>query len=488
MESFELEELNTLRKIRKLKAKRSLVDFASYIKEDYSIQDFHRVIGEQIDRLSERKIKKLAIFVPPQMGKSELSSRMFPAYLLGKNPKEKIILLSYNKTKASEFVIDSKRIIESKRYNSLMPNSEVSGKDTDSYYEINKEGFVKGAGMDSGVTGTSASCIIIDDPFKGRNEANSKVMRDRVWGTYQDDIQTRKNNSTIELLLFTRWHEDDIAGRLLDPSNDYYDEEEAKEWTVLIFQALKEKDLPTINTVIYEDSRLIDESLWEERHNAKKYIKRRRINPTGFQSLDQQRPTAQEGNKIRKEWFEIRNENELPFDITTKTADFFIDGAFTDQTKNDETALLSCYYNKANRKLYIFNCSGIRKELYELLPYFKDYALANQYKPQSSVYIELKASGHPLKSMLSKVEYGGFNTRKIDNKIVSLGKFNRVESIEPFLASGKVVLVKGSWNNEFIEQCASFPNGIHDDMVDVLAYAVFKYFIKKSAGGVSYKN
>jgi predicted phage terminase large subunit-like protein len=149
---------------------------------------------------------------------------------------------------------------------------------------------------------------------------------------------------------------------------------------------------------------------------------------------------------------------------------------------------MSYYHYKPTDTLYIFNCHGIRKELYELLKYFKPYVLQNKYKATSTVYIELKASGHPLKSMLSKVEYGGFNTRKINEKVVALGKFNRVESSEPFLASGKVVLVEGNWNNAFIEQCCQFPNGSHDDMVDDLTYAIFKCFIKKSESGVSYED
>lgn len=86
------------------------------------------------------------------------------------------------------------------------------------------------------------------------------------------------------------------------------------------------------------------------------------------------------------------------------------------------------------------------------------------------------------------MEYGGFNTRGIDSKVVGLGKFNRVENSEPFLASEKVVLVEGGWNNAFIEQCAEFPNGLHDDMVDVLCYAVDKYFMKKEGGGATYEN
>jgi len=88
--------------------------------------------------------------------------------------------------------------------------------------------------------------------------------------------------------------------------------------------------------------------------------------------------------------------------------------------------------------------------------------------------------------MLRKVECGGFNTRAVPNKTVSEGKYNRVENSEPFLASERVVLVRGGWNQKFISQCAAFPNGVHDDLVDVLCYAIHHYFIKPEGGGVNY--
>lgn len=472
------------------KGKSKFKNFIRFTKDDYDSQWFHDIVCEYLDKLSNREIKKLMVFMPPQHGKTEISSRRFPAYLLGKKPSEKIILGSYNKTKASEFVKDCNRIIKSEKYKQLFPNTKIDngGADTLSYFEVNDgEGYLKGAGMDSGVTGTTGTCIIIDDPYKGRSQANSKVIRDKTWGVYQDDFKTRLDNNGIELMLFTRWHNDDLAGRILNKDSEYYDEEEAGEWTVLVFSALKEGSKAVEQAVDVDDPREIDEALWEAKHSAKKYKKRRRINPTGFNSLDQQRPTAEDGNKIKKEWFEIIERSALPFNPNEIPAEFWIDGAFTDKTQNDETATMSCYFNKADGKLYIFNVDGVRKELYEWLAYFKPFARANYWRNTSQVHVELKASGESIKSMLSKFEYGGFNVKGVNNKVVAEGKYNRVESSEPFLASGKVVLVKGAWNQDFINQCASFPNGAHDDKVDVLTYAIFKHFIKKSPKGVSYE-
>ncbi len=484
--------------ILKYKAQNQFSRFVQYTKTDYDFQWFHVIVCNALQKLYDGDIKKLMIFMPPQHGKSELSSRRFPAYALGKNPKLKIGVASYAMDLSAGFNRDCQNIIDEPKYKELFPDTRLNSvgdwtakgelRNTHIFETVGHRGFFKSVGVRSALTGTPLDIGIIDDPFKDRTEANSPTIRDKVWEWYQDVFLTRLHNDSKQLLLFTRWHEDDIAGRILDPNNKHYDKTEADEWTILAFSALKEATKPIEQALDINDPREIDEALWEARHSAEKYRKRRRINPTGFQSLDQQRPSAQDGNKIKREWFQIIKHKELPFNPDSVATDYFIDGAYTEKTENDETGLLSCYYNKFDKKLYIFNCEGVRKELYELLKYFPSYTKEHHRSKRSSVFIELKASGHPLKSMLSKVEYGGYNTRKVNNKDVALGKLNRVENSEPFLASERIVLVEGGWNKKFIDQCASFPNGTHDDMVDVLCYAIHQYMIKTAKGGVSYQN
>ena len=276
-------------------------------------------------------------------------------------------------------------------------------------------------------------------------------------------------------MLFTRWHQDDLAGRLFDPKNEHYNKEEADEWKVICFQALKEQHLPILNAVEYDDPREIDEALWEKKHSAVKHIKKRNINPMSHASLNQQRPSPAEGGKMKRDWFQIIKESELPFNPRSVKKDFFIDGAFTEKVQNDETAQMSCSFYKGN--LYIFNCHGVRKQLNEYLDYIVPWLKMSGYNSRSEINIEMKASGHSFYSMLRSVKYGNHNCIKIPNKTVADGKMTRVESSQPTLASGKVFLVQGSWNKTFVDQCATFPNDLHDDMVDVLTYAIHKYFI-----------
>jgi predicted phage terminase large subunit-like protein len=495
------QKIRIKKELHKIKSRSSFVNFVTYTNHIYEVEWFHKLVCEYLDKLEKGEIKKLMIFIPPQHGKSELSSRRFPAYSLGRNPRLKIAIGSYSPDLATSFNRAIQQVMTDEKYREVFPETKLNEKNVSTaskngelrnstiFETIGYKGFVKTVGVGTGLTGTPVDLGIIDDPFKDRTTANSPTIRQNVWDWYNDVFCTRLHNDSRQLLLFTRWHEDDLAGRLLDPLNEHYNEDEAKEWTVIALPALKEATKPLECALDIDDPREIDEALWENKHSAEKYKRRRQTNPTGFASLDQQRPAPLEGSKLLREWFVTKKPSELPFNLNDVKADFFIDGAFTEQTQNDETGLGSFYYHKQTNTLYVLNVSGVRKELYELLPYFKQYVLLNQYKSSSNVFIELKASGHPLKSMLSKPEYGGFNCRAVPSKVVGLGKWNRVENAEPFLASGKVVLVEGSWNKAFIDQCCGFPNLVHDDLVDILCYGVHHYFIKSDAGGgVSYED
>ena len=468
---------NEYKQLRKVKARKHFQNFVSYTYEDYQMEWFHKCVCAYLQALYEGSIKKLMIFIPPQHGKSELSSRRFPAWCIGQNPNLQIGLLCYSQDLASAFNRDIQKIIDTPEYSSLFPKT-VLAKDLANSKKMGFEdakGSIKTVGMIGGITGNKLDIGIIDDPFKNRMEANSPTIRERIWAEYLDSFNTRMHNDSRVLMLFTRWHEDDLAGRILDPTNPHYDEKEAKEWTVIALPALKEATPPLDCAKVVQDPRKIGEALWESMHSREKYEKRKRINPVGFASLDQQRPAPMEGNMIKQDWFVIKKEKELPFDMYLTHWDCFIDGAWTDKKENDQTALLVSYFDKKDGILYIRSCMGVRKTLDDFLKFFGDWAYNLGVRNRSLVHIEEKASGLAFKTFLKKA---GFNVRGIPNKVVRYGKLNRVENAIPFLASARVVLIEGGWNAEFINQCKTFPNGKHDDMVDTLTYSIDNYFIK----------
>jgi len=477
--SQELLKLYELKHI--LQSRKSLDKFITYTKDDYNIQWFHKLICDKLDALLDGSLgkNKLMIFVPPQHGKSEISSRRFPAYALGRNPKLKVAICSYSQDLASGFNRNIQSIIDDKPFQELFPQTTLNNQNVSndlkkgalrnsSIFEIvGHGGFLKSVGVGGSLTGTPVDFGIIDDPFKDRAEARSKTIRDNVWAWYEDVFSTRLHNDSKQLLLFTRWHEDDLAGRLL--------EREADQWEILAIPAIKEQSKPLPQAIDIDDPRDIDEALWEDKHSAERILKVREFSPITFNSLYQQRPSAQDGNMMKRDWFQILdnyNERNYKFDV-------YIDGAYTSNTNNDPTAIMLVAYNR--NESIIINSTTVHFELYQLLDYIPKYFEAHNVTKNARVFVEPKASGKSIVSMLRKLSY---NAIEIPNKRVSLGKISRVEDCSPSLQAGKVSLLKGNWNDKFLDEVVSFPNGAHDDQVDNLCYSVFEYFITPNKVGL----
>lgn len=488
-----LNEITQLIEIQKELARRTMANFSLYVDKEMEMAWFHKELCLYLDKWIGKDIKKLAIFVPPQHGKSRKSSIETPAKILGMHPSAKIVVASYSDDNASRFNRACQNIIDSEEYRSLYPNTILPAKGIESTNELRNntlfetvkyKGFYKAVSIGGSLTGLPVDYGIIDDPIKDRKQADSLTYRNNLWNWYNDVFKTRLHNDSSQLLLFTRWHEDDLAGRLFDPKNKYYDEEEASEWTIICLQAVKEPTLPIKGAININDPREVGEALWPSKHSREKYERRKKNNPLSFASLDQQRPTPEGGNLIKRDWFTILKPSELPFNPLFVSKDFWIDGAFTEKMQNDESAQMVCSFYMGN--LYIFNAHGVRKELNEYLEYIVPFMKSSGYRATSNVFIEPKASGEGFISMLKQPKYGSFNTRRINSKTVAAGKLVRAKNAQPTLASGKVFLIEGGWNEAFITQCCNFPNDVHDDMLDLVCYAIDEYFIQDEDVDVTY--
>lgn len=439
-------------------AQRHIQYFITYTKEDYQLKEYHSQICHKAQLFAEGKIKKLMIFVAPQFGKTEITTRRLPCFLFGRNPNLKIASVSYSDTLAKRFNRDVQRILKSDEFYKVFPHVSLSRVRTDfnreyvanvSEFElVGHEGSYYSVGVGGGLTGRKVDIAIMDDVIKDASEANSQVYRDKVWEWYTSVLQTRLHNDSQQIITFTRWHEDDLAGRILAIEDD---------WDVLVIPALQD-----------------GESIWPERHNTKKLLDLKRLNSRNFESLYQQNPTPRDGNIMKREWFQIVKKTELPFNPDMIRKEFWIDGAYTDKVANDPTAIVITVFHAGN--LYILGSVTKHMELYELLKYFPNYAEANGYSFRDIINIEPKASGKSLRSMLNKQK---FNCIEIPNKTVSLGKITRAEDCSPTIESGKVFLLEGTWNESFINECCVFPNSKHDDQVDCLCYAIYKNFLTK---------
>lgn len=414
------------------------------------------------------------IFLPPQHGKSEISSRRFPAYKLGLNPKCKIALCSYGAEHAQGFNRDIQRIVDDTQYREVFPNTFLNSKNvsTDSsgswkrtsniFETVGYGGFVKTVGVGGALTGTTVDVGIIDDPFKDREEANSQRIRDRVWNWYTDVFESRLHNDSQQLLLFTRWHEDDLGGRLLKRDDD---------WVVITMRALKEEGDDSLNKGFIEDKRQVGEALWEQRHSREKLEKIRDNSTITFASLYQQRPAPLEGGFLKKHFFEVVDVSRLPAQYWSQQKYFIADLAYTAKEENDPTGVM-CFRVFQNQ-IWIEDYMSYR-ERFEMSKEKIVQFMNRHNSVDSPIWIENKAGGLDMSDSL-KINYG---INAIDYKLPSKSKIERLMNIIDEIYAGRIKIVKKNWEyDRFISQLLVFPNGKHDEEVDCLTIAgalVFK--------------
>lgn len=215
-------------------ARRKLISFTRYTFPNYKVKPHNLLIADTLDLVVYGIITRLMVFLPPQYGKSELVSRRFPPFFLGRNPDKKIIQASYNRDLASSFTRQSREIVQSKEYQKLFgvdsyyhPPVKLSDskKSASEWNLAHHRGGVFAAGVTGGMTGYSADLMVIDDPVKDDIEASSPTTRQRQSDWFWSVAYSRLSPDAPIILCMTRWHEDDLAGRLLktqDKTEEFY--------------------------------------------------------------------------------------------------------------------------------------------------------------------------------------------------------------------------------------------------------------------------
>jgi len=320
-------------------ARRSFFDFVPYVFPNYTMKWFHQVICEKLEQVRERKIKKLMVFMPPQHGKSQLATRLFPAYLLGRNPNEKVAIASYSARLSMSFSRASQRSISDKLYHNVFPDIRLpergEGAKTAEFFEIiGGNGSVMSVGVEGSLTGSPVDVGIIDDPVKDRQDAQSLTIRESTWNWYVDVFSTRLHNDSVQLIIQTRWHEDDLSGRILS-QDGYYSEDNPNGWVVIKFTGLRTKDQNDY------DPREEGEALWPEKHSKERLDMVKQNNVLTFDSLYQQDPKPSKESLVFPDWIEIDEMPECDVDF------FGLDFGFS----NDPTALI--HIGKSGRNIYL---------------------------------------------------------------------------------------------------------------------------------------
>lgn len=447
------------------------------------------ILQEETERIGrkEPKTKDICINVPFRSTKSTIVSQMWIAWSWIDHPHMRFITSSYAMRLSTRDAKKTRDLIDSQWYQELFGDSFswTTDQNVKTEYENDKRGKRFVTSTDSNVMGEGGDVLIFDDANNTKDIKSENF--EKVNQAYDDVFYSRLNDDKIgvRINIQQRTGENDLTGHMMEkyPENIRH----------IVIPAEESEDIKPPELIEFYTNGFF----WEWKFNREILNNWEKVlGLTAYTGQLQQNPQSKQGNKIKREWFNIITEAELPFNLGNEDdydppedgeeafpfigADVWVDGAYTKNTENDPTGLMSCVFFDGN--LYITNAVDQWLELWEFLKYFPKFADANYHGPKDTVSIEPKASGKSMKSMLNKK---GYNCVEIPNKIVSVGKMSRVEDAEPTLQSGKVFLLKGQWNKKFIDQCAMFPNGKHDEHVDNLCYAINKYFINKRKGGKS---
>ena len=453
------------------------MDFTTFTKPNYRPQWFHRHLAHLCDLFARQKIMRLMVLMPPQHGKSELTSRRLPAYLFGLNPALRIMALSYNDPHAKRFNRQVQRIIDSEKYHKIFPDTRLNSSNvvTASYgqflrnaseFEIaGKEGHYLSAGVGSGITGNPADVILVDDPIKSRKEADSKVYRDALWNWWLDDVGSRVRERTQIMITVTPWHHDDLVGRLMN------DEIEARKWTVIRYPAIKEDDTNP------DDPRAIGHALWPEEKSAESLADIRRRTPRTYNSLYQCSPTNPGGNMFKRDWFKVIRPSEfitkMQYAVRASPRLFVADTAYTADNDNDPNGVMT--FMIMDEELYIINYTGRRLELPDFLKFFANYLSNHKYQPKrSKVWVEPKATGKSVVASMKRVRLNGRLITIREDFLPDTDKEVRAAGVLDICESGRVNLVAGPWVTPFLDSVCGFPVRKHDEEVDCLIMACDK--------------
>ena len=420
-------------------------------KDKWVATKFHRFLADKVQTFVEEKTGNpydiLVLSTPPQHGKSMTVTETFPSWYEGKYPDRRCIVACYNDDFAGKFGRRNKSKIE--EYGQFIFGIALS-KSSDRDIEISgHSGGIITRGIMSGITGNSGDLIIIDDPVKNRQEADSVTYRERLWEEWQNSIKTRTQAGTKIIIIQTRWHEDDLAGRVIR----------------------YEKNVEVVNIPVEAEEndllgRNVGDALCPEIGKDNKWLKGFKASYTGgmraWNALFQGRPTSEEGNIFKREWWRYYDAlpEHLPLTVIS------VDATFKDNADSDFVAIE--VWGKLNADYYLIDMLKRRMDFPETLKAIK--AINEKYPDRHSILIEDKANGPAIIAMLKHEIPGIIPVEPKGSKIA------RANAITGIVEGGNVYLPRyADFTCEFVEEHAAFPNGVNDDLVDSFTQFVDKY-------------
>ena len=427
-------------------------DFLTFVKHiwpQFIEGSHHKTIAEKFNKLANGEIKRLIINMPPRHTKSEFASNLLPAWMIGRKPDLKIIQTTHTTELAVRFGRKAKTLIDSPEYQQvfktrLKEDSQAAGK-----WETSQGGEYYAAGVGAAITGRGADLLIIDDPHSEQDAMNGAAL-EKAYDWYTSGPRQRLQPGGSIVLVMTRWNSKDLTGALLRSQKEI----KSDEWHVVEFPAI----LPSGKPVWPEYWKL------DELERVKASLSVGKWNAQWMQN-----PTSEEGSIIKREWWNVWAEDHIP---KLHHVIQSYDTAFLKKETADYSAITTwgVFYptQDSGPNLILLDALKGRYEFPELKRVAKEQY--DYWKPET-VVIESKASGLPLTYELRKMNIPVVNFSPSKGN----DKHARVNAVAPLFESGQIWAPEQKFAEEVIEECAAFPYGDHDDLVDSMTQAVMRF-------------
>lgn len=417
-------------------ARERLLPFCVAMNPDYELAGHLRMIAHKLEELETRGLKRLMVFMPPRHGKSFLISKYFPAWYMGRHPDHEVIFATYAQEFASDFGRKVRELMNEPAYTNLFPNVSVAADSSAAHrFNISGGGAYYAVGGGGPLTGRGGNLIIIDDIHKNRDEAHSETIRTKLHEWFGATLYTRLMPNSVMVIVQTRWHEDDVPGRIL--------REHGEDWEVL--------SLPAI--------RADGTALWPERYPVSTLDDiKTTIGSHDFEALYQQHPTAADGNIIKRDWFKFYRTLPARFDEQIQSWDF----AVKDKETSDFTVGLAL--GRVGSEKFLLD--QVRGRMNFPAACQAVISFSRKWPSTHRKLVEAKANGPAVIDTLTRQVSGLIAVEPDGDKVA------RMNAVSPDVEAGNVWLPDPSiapWIHDFIEELCSFPNGQYDDRCDAFS-------------------
>ena len=449
----------------------NLIEFCKHMQQDYKVGAHHRRLASLLEDIERREKDRICVSVPPRHGKSQLTSIYYTAWYLGRNPGHKVMLVSHTTDLAVDFGRKVRNLIADAAYQEIFPETQLS-KDSKSAgrWNTTEGGEFYATGVGAALAGRGAHLLVVDDPHSEQDVlAGNFTVFEKAYDWFAFGARTRLMPGGAVAVVHTRWHQDDMIGRLI---RDMTNNEAADQYEVFEFPAILEKESKDLLT---GEITIKEKALWPEFFDLDA-LKRTKASMPVYQwnAQYQQKPTAEEASIVKREWWRLWQKDDPPgceYIIMT------LDAAAEAHNRADFTALTTwgVFFNEEESAHNIILLNAIKQRLE--FPELKELALQEYQDWDPDVFIvEKKSSGTPLYQELRRmgIPVGEYTpVRGTQNNPNT--KMARLNSVADIVRSGLVWAPDRRWADDLVEEVAGFPFMRNDDQVDATIMALMRF-------------